>query len=334
MNRVLLTVLCLATMLTLRPAPGHASELTAVQLHEQGLTMLRKADFSGALQSFAAAMKADPQTIEHRQMAMLVNRALSVRAMFEETVDQQRWVQIAGALRTFYYDYQIYDEAMKLDRTVYETLGTPAAAVALAETMLVTEHDRDALGVLTKQDPEQLGVHGASLLAVALARTEKVDAARRCLASIEVTNETDPRTLYYLAAANARLDQPAPAEAWLTKAFEMTPPSRLEWMRELTDQCKDFAAIRQSAEFRKVMLTKSKIAESGCSGGSSCGSCASASSCGSAATATSGCSGEESCDKDDQCSGDEKCEGGEGCTGDEKCSGDKANCDGCKESKG
>lgn len=331
MNRVLLTVLCLATLLALRPVSSHASELTAVQLHEQGLTMLRKAEFGDALQSFAAAMKADPQNIEHRQMAMLVNRALSVRAMFEETIDQQRWVQIAGALRTFYYDYQIYDEAMKLDQKVYETLATPAAAVALAETMLVTDHDSDALGLLTKQDPKELDAHGASLLAVALARGEKDEAARRCLASIKVTNDADPRTLYYLAAANARLDQPVPAGAWLTKAFEMTPPSRLEWMKDFADQSEDFKAMRPTAGFRKVMLTKSKIAESGCSGGSSCGSCASASSCGSATTAAAGCSGEDSCEKDGQCSGDGKCEGGEKCTGDEGCSGDKSSCGGCEK---
>jgi hypothetical protein len=208
MNRVLLTVLCLATMLTLRPAPGHASELTAVQLHEQGLTMLRKADFSGALQSFAAAMKADPQTIEHRQMAMLVNRALSVRAMFEETVDQQRWVQIAGALRTFYYDYQIYDEAMKLDRTVYETLGTPAAAVALAETMLVTEHDRDALGVLTKQDP------GATRRAwrIAPCRRPRADREGRCrpaLPGVDRSHQRDRSADAVLPRRGQRQARPA-----------------------------------------------------------------------------------------------------------------------------
>ena len=65
----------------------------------------------------------------------------------------------------------------------------------------------------------------------------------------------------------------------LGRCFEAVTPSRLAGFKTHAAQSPEFAALASSGGFAKVLQTKSKVAESKCSGGSSCAGCPMRSKC-------------------------------------------------------
>ncbi|MGB9625953.1 MAG: hypothetical protein ACPMAQ_13950 [Phycisphaerae bacterium] len=258
-------------------APDQAAKSFA-----DGNALLAKADFDGALKAYAAAAKADPDKQEYRQQYAIVRRVVQMREAIAREKNPQKWEQMARALRGFYVNSGIYSEALAIDKQLHAKLNTPATAVMLAETQLALSMNADAEKVLSGIDEKSATPESRVMLGIALARQKKIDEAKAAAAKCKPTAEAGPGFLYDLACLKALTGDAAGAVEAITKAFEQTPPSRLERMKSHAKEDKDLASVAGTEAFAKALKTQSKVKESSCSGGSDCGSCPSKGSCGSA----------------------------------------------------
>lgn len=77
---------------------------SAEQAFTQGKDLLAKADFDGALKSFAQAAKADRSKPEYLQQYALVNQVVELRKRLATERDPAQWENYARALHAFYSD--------------------------------------------------------------------------------------------------------------------------------------------------------------------------------------------------------------------------------------
>ena len=255
------------------------AEADAKKLFDDGLTVLAEGDFDGAVKAFAAAAKADPGEINYRQHHALVRRVVQVRTMLDQQSDPQRWDAIAKSLRAFYYDYQVFGEALALDEKAHEKLNTAESAAALGETQLELEMNEEAAQLLAGLDEERTSSRARVLLGVALARLGRAEEAKAIAATCVMPKEPQAAMYHDMACLHALLDDRDAAAKMLTLCFQNTPPSLLDAKKDRARQRGDLNGLAASAEYEKVWLTASTVKESTCSGGASCGSCPSAATC-------------------------------------------------------
>jgi tetratricopeptide (TPR) repeat protein len=245
----------------------------AAQLSSEGSTLLAKADFDGALKAYAQAAKADPENEGYRQQYALVRRISKMRKGIDKERNPEKWETNARALRSFYYENEIYAEALALDRQFHARLNTAESAGMLAETELALGMNGEAAELLSGLDEQQASPHTRTLLGIALARQGKLDEARALAPECVPPDGAGPAPYFDLARLRALLGESSPALETLARSFELTLPSRLEALKTKAKTCPDFAALATGPDFAKALETPSKIKESDCSGGSSCGKC-------------------------------------------------------------
>ena len=112
-----------------------------------------------------------------------------------------------------------------------------------------------------------------ALLSIALARQQRTDEARKIAGQVTPPEKAGPRTLYTLARMYAAVGNHDKALAAITSCLEATPPSHIDGFRAHARQSPEFTALSSSDGFARALATKSKVAESKCSGGSSCAGC-------------------------------------------------------------
>ena len=264
-TRLLFAVLSLSAAVSVRAE-------TPAETFRQGESALAKGEFAIALQSYAAAARADRANQEYLQHYAMTRQIVELRNRLETEKNTQRWEHAARALRAFYVSEGIYPELLKLDISLHERLSTPDSAALLAETQLAMDKNDDAVATLTKLKGAVTPATEA-FRGIALARSGKMDDAKKIAAGLTLPAEAGPSLLYTAARLQAITgDRPA-ALALLTKCFEATLPSLLEGFKSHALQCSEFAALSSSPEFARVLATASKAPESKCSGGSSCAGC-------------------------------------------------------------
>lgn len=259
----------------------------AAEHNAEGLELIAKGDLKGALKAYKSAAKADPKNKAYRQEFAMVRRAAAMSDFLDREEDDAEWALTAKAMRSFYRGRGAWSQVLALDRRAHERLNTPETALALAESLLETGNDAEALVLLEGLPEPALSLRSKVLWAVALAREGKPDEAKAMLTRCELPDNADAALLYDCARAYALVGDGPEALQLLTRHFESTPPSRLEARTTLAKASIDFASLAGSDAFGKVLQTKSKIKESDCSGGTSCGSCPSRGSCSSKKTASS-----------------------------------------------
>jgi len=245
----------------------------------QGEKLLQNGDFNGALQAFGEAVKTDRENADYRTEYLILRRVIKAREGLaaEENVD--KWEASAKSLRRYYYQHNLYAEALKIDTQMYDKKKTEENAVLLAESQIENGADKEALELLQAQDAGKIGAAGRVLLALASGRTGNAPAALSALKACDYKDATGD--VYFLSArAKALAGDQDSAAADLVKAFEMTPPSRLKDVKAAAQVCADLQSIQETDAYKKALQTDSKISESGCSGGSSCGSCQNKATCG------------------------------------------------------
>ena len=243
------------------------------KLFADGKALLTKGDFDGALKALEAAAKADSKNDEYRQEASVLRRIIKIRKNLDDQKDMAKWEATARSLRAFYYDNDIYTEALALDKRVHARLNTPESAAMLAETQLELGRNAEAAELLGDVEDGKLTPQARVLLGIARAREKNVDGAREALAKLPKAEEAGAGLLFDMARlASLTGDQKRAAEL-LTKCFEATPPSRLASFKAYARQCKDLGGLAGTEAFTKALATESKVAESKCSGGSDCGKC-------------------------------------------------------------
>jgi hypothetical protein len=303
-RKILLVLVCgLFLGFTAMAAEG-TSEPAA--LHAEGKTLLEKGDLMGAYKSLVAAAQAAPGNAEYKKDAMALKRALSIRKYLEMNKPDAKWTKLAISLHVYFLRNNVYSEALAHGRMVHEKLGNAESAAILAEVLLEMDKNAEAVQMLRALDKKHVNHETQVCLGIALARDGKKDEAKRVAAEWPAPEKAGVGVLIDYARLDVLLDRQATALQTLTGCMEMAPPSQQELIKKYIVECKDFAPIVAHADFAKVMATKSKVSESGCSGGSSCGSCPSRGSCGSATTdkkdSDSDCDSDcDSCDKSDDC---------------------------------
>ena len=250
--------------------------------YAKGEARLAEGDLRGALQAYVAAVKLDRDNQEYIQQYMLVRQAVALEKALSSEEDPSQWELMAQGLRSFFIAQNLPAQSLPIDREIFERLKTADAAVQLAETLLSLNQSEEAVRVLETVDSRRATVGSRALLAVALARQERIEEAQAVQASLLMpdSGEADPGTLYLLARMQAALGDQAGAINSLQRCFESVPPSRLDTLKSHAETCADFTSLASLASFTSVLRTQSKVPESKCSGGSNCGSCPMRARCG------------------------------------------------------
>ena len=252
-------------------ATAHAE--TGEQAFARGNTLLEKGSFQEALQAYSTAVRAERTNQEYGQQFMLVRRVIALREALAREQDAQRWLKIAQSVRSFYISQGIYSEALSVDEKTHARLNTASSAGQLAETQLAMGRDAEASSVLSSLPPEKATTATQALLGIAVARQGRVDEAQSIGEAIARSDSSDPGTLYSLARLQAVVGNHGAAFGLLTRCFEAVPPSRLKDLKTHAKQTPELAALASTDGFAAALQTKSKVAESKCSGGSSCAGC-------------------------------------------------------------
>ena len=235
--------------------------------------MLAQGDLRGALKAYATAAQTNRSNEGYVQQFLLVRQVVMLQDSLDKETDAARRTQLGQSLRAFYASQGLFGRALPIDQELYQRLGSPNAAIQLAETQLALEQAGLAAEVLSSLTPEQTTPATQSLLCVALVRQGKPDAARQLADRVVVDPQAGPGTLYIVARMQAAVGDSGPAVATLRRCFESVPPSRLEALRAHAQGCVDFASLHSGPEFKSALQTASKVTESTCSGGSSCSTC-------------------------------------------------------------
>ncbi len=255
----------------------------AAKLFAEGKALVAKADFEGAQKAFAAAAKLDSEKkLEYRQQYSMLRQVMQMRESIDKEKNEQKWQAMARALRSYYHQNKVYSEALALDKKVHEKLKNGESAAALAGTQLAMGLNEDAAKVIGGLDEKSMTAEARILLGIALARQKKIDEAKAAVAKCKLAADSDSGLYYDMACVKALVGESDEANALLTRAFELTPPSRLDAVKAHAKTDKDLASLVGSAGFEKALKTESKVKESKCSGGSSCGNCPSRGGCSSA----------------------------------------------------
>ncbi|UCG34450.1 MAG: hypothetical protein JSU68_07370 [Phycisphaerales bacterium] len=262
---------------------GPADE--AANYNAEGQALIAKGDLKGALKVYKSAAKAAPEDSTCRQEFAMVRRVAAMSEVLDREKDNAEWALTAQAVRSFYRERGASSQVLALDRRAHERLNTPETAVALAESLLETGNEAEALMLLQGLPESSRSVRTNVLWTIALAHEGKVDEAKAVATRCELPDDADAALLYDSARAHALIGDGPTALRLLTNHFESTPPSRLESRTTLARASADFASLAGSEDFAKVLQTQSKIKESTCSGGTSCSGCPSRSSCKSKAPA-------------------------------------------------
>ncbi len=260
----------------------------AADYKAQAEALLAKADFDGALEVYGKAAKADTTNTECREAYAVLRRVIKMREAVEKETNPERLAAMTSALRSFYYEREIYSEALALDQKTFEREKSADSAADLAHTHLQMGQTAEAETTIARIAADQMTPDLLLLKAIAVARQGRTDEAKAVLADFKVPENPSPALFYNLACAHAQAGDAEAALKWLVQAFENIPPSRLETFKAQASTDKDLAPLKDNPGFAVALKTESKVKESGCSGGTSCGNCPSRAKCGSGTATASG----------------------------------------------
>lgn len=266
------------TVALLLSQPARAE--TAAEAFAAGQSLLASGDFQGALKRFAKAARADQNNQEYAQQHALVRQVISLREALSKETDTDRWEYAARALHSFYLGHELYEQALVLDRQMHAKLNTALSAVTLAETALALDRAAEAAEVLAKLEPAKQTDGTRALHGVALARQGKTDDARAVAKSLHLTDDANPGVLYAAARLHAASGNDRQACDLLVRCFEGVAPSRLDSFKQHAQKTVEFTSLTRTSGFTQALQTKSKVAESPCSGGSRCSTCPMRGKCG------------------------------------------------------
>jgi tetratricopeptide (TPR) repeat protein len=245
----------------------------AAQAFADGKALLAKADFEGALAAFKKAAKADVNNPDYKEHYAVLRQIVKLREKSANETNEQRWLEMAQAMRAFYHENGIHGEALPLDREVYRRQPGSHTVAQLAETQLALGINSETVELLSNLPKEQRTERTKVLLGLAYVRQGRTGEAASIADQVSVKACAGPDTFFELACLRAQVGETDGALTALTRSFESTPPSSLENRKVDARSCEDLAGLAQTPGFAAALKTESKVKESGCSGGTSCGKC-------------------------------------------------------------
>jgi len=250
-----------------------AQGATAEALFGRGKTLLKQGDFQGALRKFTDAVRADRGNKEYARNYTMVRRIISLRNRLDLEQEPNRWEYVALALHAFYTSERIYPESLALGEKMHARLNNASTARMLAETQLAMGRNADAVDMLASLSSDKRTPATQALYGIALLRQGDIAEARQIANSIVAPGDAGPRMRYCLARLKAAVGNSAEALGLLEGCFQNVPPSLLADYKSHARQCEEFEKLIGTSGFDKVLKTKSKVAESKCSGGGNCAGC-------------------------------------------------------------
>ncbi|MBN2446283.1 MAG: hypothetical protein JXO22_06140 [Phycisphaerae bacterium] len=259
-----------------------AAQAAGEKAFAEGGKLLQQGDFEGALKAYTAAASENPREESYRMRAALVERVIEFRKKLDEEKDDQQWATRATALHVFYHMNGVYGEALKLDQQIHAKVGSTMSAAMLARTQLALNQNAETVKLLSDFDGKTTELQ--ILLGIAQARQGEMEQAKELAAASPLGDDANPEMVYDRARLLTQIGQTDEGMSLLRRYFEITHPNWLGQAKATAQDCVDFASIKNSEAFTKVLATESSIKASGCSGGASCGQCPSRSKCSSVKT--------------------------------------------------
>ena len=260
-------------------APAQASaqdESTPIARAER---MLEQGDFDGALKAYVEAARAPDAAPETQQRYLLVRRTVQLRQTLAAELDADKWWTTAETLRNSYYSLRLYGELLTVSRQMHERKPTPGTASFVADALLQLDRNQEAEQVLSAFEKEKLSTQGRLLLGLALGRQKKTEPAQAMLDSLKLPEDAAPRLLCDVARLKVLCGDVDGGLATLTTAIQKTSPKAVASFRTFVRGAPEFAALRDSEVFAKVLATAPLAGESACSAGPDCGKCPKAADC-------------------------------------------------------
>jgi len=248
-------------------------------LFRAGEARLASGDLPGALQQFAAAVRADSSNQRYVQQYAMVRQVLMMRAALPKEKDLANWEYKARALHTFYLNHGLYADALDIGAQLHAKLNDGASALLLAETQLAMNRPADAADVLAALSGDKHTVATKALHGLAAARQGKRDDAQKIAQTIQLTSNEGSGVVYAVARLHAAIGDGDQACRLLVRCFESSAPSRLAGFKQHAQTSPEFSGLAGDPRLVAALQTMSKVSESACSGGSSCGSCPMRSKC-------------------------------------------------------
>ena len=252
---VCLVVMCVAVSTTVALAGPRGDANTK---YEQGNKLLRAGDFQGALKAYDKVAQANPKNPKAKIQSMLVRRIVKMRQSLDGIKNNQQWFTTAKSLYSFYYDYQIYSEAVNIARKIHNRNGTTESAVMLARSRLALGKNRDAMEGLRAISNRYVTPSVRVLMCIAQARLGQTNNAKALLRHTKIPRKAEYQYLFDLSRLCALAGNYDQALTALTFSFENTPVGRLVVMKNNAKNCQDFARLWKNPDFANVMMTKSK----------------------------------------------------------------------------
>jgi len=278
-SRTILVIGALSCLLLLPAAAADEAKSAAPELFAKGKTLLVEGNLSGALEVFTEAAKADPGNAEYTGQARLLRRVMALEKYVMTSEVSPKWEKMALSLHVYFLRNKVYSRALALDKIVHKKLHNAKSASMVAETLLDTGRNADAVSFLGGLDEKSVSPDTKVCLGIALARLGKKDEAAAACAGLALPDDAGPGELIDFARFYALTGERKAACDALASCLGKTPPRGQKLVCSFVKECGDFASLSGDAAFAAALKTPSKIKESSCSGGSSCSTCPNRSGC-------------------------------------------------------
>lgn len=235
---------------------------------------------AAARDAFEALSKADPENAELAARVAVLEQVLELQNLVANEEISPMWERAACVLHAYFHQRGVPEVALAQDRAAHAKADSATTACLVAESLLTLDRDTETVqfveGLREAQRDDQVRTYWG----IAKARLGDKEAVLEDMDLFGWPETEDPGVLYDVARLHAVLGRHEEALSTLTASFEKCPPRALEGLKALAAASSDFAPLRETEGYAKVMATTSKVKAGGCHG--DCGSCAEKSDCGSA----------------------------------------------------
>jgi tetratricopeptide (TPR) repeat protein len=266
---------CIALLLAVTVSSGSrawAGSAEAAKAFEEGLALLAKGNFDGALKAYKTAAEGDPDKKEYMLEYTLLRRIIKQRAQLTTEQDTEAWLKVGRAVYAFYDEHGLNEEALTLAAQIHEKHKDADSAERLAGAQLAAGKNNEVASLIEGMPADQRTPYASVLQGIALARIGKTDDARAIADKFEPAKDTGARVLFDAARLNALVKNDSKALDLLKSAFEATPAPALDDLRAQAKAAKEFERLASSDGFATALKTESKV-KAACGTKEACGKC-------------------------------------------------------------
>lgn len=276
LRRSLFTLLIVPLIiLGLLAVPARASDETspeAAAAAAKAEALMKDGKIAEARDAYAALAEANPDNEVFARQAEVLGRVLDLEAFLVEEDVSPTWERAAIALHGFYLRSGLPRLALKLDRATHARGDSATTASLVVETLLEMDANEEAVAFVENLREGQKTHQNEVYQCIALARLGRMDEVRETLRLSGPHETKDAGLLYDMARLQALLGEKDTALSTLATAFENCPASALATLKECARKTSDFATLKSSEAFAKVLETESKAGSCGHCGGN-CDDC-------------------------------------------------------------